>query len=122
QFSVRKEVINCLVHPHKSVRSQAIKTLITLADEKTPAILLGYFNKESLSNQVYILEALKDLATENESAFLLNLLEHESDTIKLKAAVVVAAISTEGLSLLEKRGAEQPEPYQRIYRHVKTVK
>jgi hypothetical protein len=56
QFSIRKHVIDCLVHPQKAVRSQAIKTLITLADEKTPAILLGYFNKEIFSNQVFILE------------------------------------------------------------------
>ncbi|MES2331660.1 MAG: hypothetical protein V4539_18785 [Bacteroidota bacterium] len=122
QFSVRKNVINCLVHPQRAVRSQAIKTLITLADEKTPAILLGYFSKETQANQILILEALRTIATEAESGFLLNLLDHENDTIKLKAAVVLAAVSENGLTLLEARGITQPEPYQRIYRHVKTVK
>ncbi|MES2374730.1 MAG: hypothetical protein V4557_19290 [Bacteroidota bacterium] len=122
QFSIRKQVIDCLVHPQKPVRRQAIKTLITLADESTPAILLGYFNKEIFSNQVFILEALRTIATENEYEFLLNLLDHENDTIKLKAAVVLAEISENGLAVLEKRGESQPEPYQRIYRHVKTVK
>jgi hypothetical protein len=122
QFSIRKHVIDCLVHKTKAVRGQAIKTLVTLADENTPAILLGYFNKESFSNQVFILEAMPAIATENEYAFLLKLVDHENDTIKLKAAVVLAAISDKALAMLEKRGEEQPEPYHRIYRHVKTVK
>lgn len=122
QFSVRKQVIDCLVHKNKEVRSQAIKTLVALADEETPATLLGYFNKESLNNQVFILEALPTIATENEYEFLLKLVDHENDTIKFKAAVVLAAVSDTGLAMLEKRAETQPEPYYRIYRHVKTVK
>jgi hypothetical protein len=122
QFAIRKYVIDCLVHENKAVRSQAIKTLVTLADENTPAILLGYFSKESLSNQLFMLEALPTIATENEYEFLLKLVDHENDTIKFKAAVVLAAVSDNGLTMLEKRAETQPEPYHRIYRHVKTVK
>ncbi len=122
QFSVRKQVIDCLVHAQKAVRRQAIKTLVTLADEKTPAILLGYFNKEIFSNQCYILESLRNIATANESDFLIELLNHENDTIKLKAAVILAEVSENGLAMLEERSIVQPEPYQKIYRHVKTVK
>ncbi len=122
QFSVRKEVIDCLEHPHKFVRSQAIKTLISLADENTPDILLGHFNKELPVNQAYILDALRTIATEKETASIVSLLDHENDTIKLKAAIVLSQISDNGLAILEKRGMEQPEPYQRIYRHIKTMK
>jgi hypothetical protein len=53
---------------------------------------------------------------------MLNLIDHENDTIKLKAAMILAEISEKGLTILEERGIAQPEPYQRIYRHVKTVK
>jgi hypothetical protein len=104
QFSVRKYVIDCLVHQKQAVRSQAIKTLVKLADENTAAILFGYFNKESFGDQVFILEALRTIATENEEELLLNLVDHENDTIKLKAAIVLAAISNKGLAILEKRG------------------
>lgn len=121
-FGVRQHVVSCLVHASKSVRSQALKTLIRLEDESTPGILLGYFKKESLVNQFLILDALRTLATEKEAAFLEKILDYENDTIKLKAAIVLAACSENGLAILEKKGAEQPEPYQRIYRHVKTVK
>jgi hypothetical protein len=121
-FSIRTQVINCLVHPAKEVRSQAIKTLVRLADEKTPLILLGYFNKEPFVNKVFILDALRSLATPEDADFLIGLLDDENDTIKLKAAIVLDACTDKGLAILEQRAAEQPEPYQRIYRHVKTMK
>lgn len=121
QFAVRIHVIGCLVHPDKSVRSQALKTMIRLADEQTPAVLLGYFNKEPLINQVFILDALKPLATERDKGFLLTLLGHENDTIKLKTASVLAACSNDGIDIIKKRATEQPEPYERIYRHVKAI-
>lgn len=121
-FGVRHHVISCLVHASKSVRSQALKTLIRLEDESTPGILLGYFKKESLVNQFLILDALRTMATEKEAVILEKILDHENDTVKLKAAIVLAACSENGLAILERKAAEQPEPYQRIYRHVKTVK
>jgi hypothetical protein len=93
-----------------------------LEDESTPAILLGYFNKESRVDQYYILDALRSMATESQAGVLEKLLDNENDTIKLKAAIALAACSEKGLEILEKRGAKQPEPYYRIYRHVKTVK
>ncbi len=122
QFSVRSFVINCLVHPKKSVRSQALKTLIRLADESTPTILLGYFNKEPFTNQVFILEALQNMATEKEVPFLINLLNHINNTIKLKAAIVLMKCAKNGLAILQTKAAEQPEPFERILNHMKTVR
>jgi hypothetical protein len=119
QFSVRSSVINCLVHPKKSVRSQALKTLIRLADENSATILLGYFNKEPFTNQVFILDALQNMATEKEAEFLLSLLNHANNTIKLKAAIVLASCTKNGLTILQKKAAEQPEPFERILRHIK---
>ena len=121
-FSIRSEVTGCLVHADAQVRNQAIKTIIRLADEKTASLLLGYFNKEPLINQLTILDALNAMATTTEEAFLSGLLDHENDIIKLKAAVVLANNTDNGLSLIEQKAMQQPEPYQRIYRHIKTVK
>ncbi len=121
-FGVKHNVVNCLVHPSQAVRSQALKTIIRLEDESTPLILLGYLSKEPVINQIFILDALRNIATEREAGSLIKLLDHENDTIKLKAAIVLAACSEKGMDILEKKGEEQPEPYYRIYRHVKTVK
>lgn len=121
-FSVRPHVIRCMVLKDKTVRSQAIRTLIRLADENTPGILLGYFSKETSWGQMIILDALRTMASERELPFLLTLLDHPNDTIKLKAAVVIAAVSEKGLFILENKAMEMPEPFERILRHVKYVK
>lgn len=121
-FSVKDQVMTCMQHADRTVRSQALKTLVRLADETTPALLAGYFPNESPANQLYILDALRTLATENETAFLVSLLDHENDTIKLKAAVVLAEVSEKGMELIIQKSEQQPEPFEKIYRHIKTAK
>lgn len=120
-FSIKKAIVNCLVHPSGEVRTAALKTMVRLADEQTPTLLLGYIKKESLSNQVYILEALEKLATDAEKETLFQLLEHSNDTIKLKAAMVIASCCTGGEALLAAKASETPEPYQRILLHVQAT-
>ena len=122
QFSSRGNVVNCLVHPHESVRTQAVKALIRLADESTPVILAGYFRKESYINRAIMLDALAALATEDQSDFLLTLMDDPNNIIRLKAAIVLSNCCKDGMAILEKRAIEEPEPFERILRHVKTVK
>lgn len=121
-FSVKDQVMACMEHADKTVRSQALKTLVRLADETTAALLAGYFPNESPVNQLYILDALRTLATENETAFLVSLLDHGNDTVKLKAAVVLAEVSETGMELISQKSRQQPEPFERIWRHIKTSK
>jgi hypothetical protein len=122
QYAVKDAIMNCLVHPSDAVRTRAIKTLIVLADEQTPFILTGYFSKENFDNQVHILNSLASIATDEQEVFLEKLLDAPDNIIKLKAAVVLANNCTNGLAILEKRAAQEPEPFERILRHVKTVK
>lgn len=122
QYAVKDAIMSCLVHPSDAVRTRAIKTLITLADEQTPFILTGYFSKENFDNQVHILNSLASIATDEQEAFLEKLLDASDNIIKLKAAIVLANNCTNGLTILEKRAAQEPEPFERILRHVKTVK
>lgn len=122
QFGVRDNVINSLVHPNERVRTQAVKTLVRLADQHTPAILLGYFRKEGFINRTMMLDALAVLATDKQRDYITGLLDDDNNIIKLKAAIVLANCCTNGMELLEKRAVEEPEPFERILRHVKTVK
>ena len=119
-FSVKEKVTACLVHPSAPVRSQALKTLVRLADDGTATILLGYINKEPFANQAYILNALQYIASDREKDFLLRLLKHTHDQVKLKAAMVIARCCTDGMKILEEKAAEMPEPYQRILLHVQS--
>lgn len=122
QFAVSDDIMNCLVHPATIVRTQAIKTLIVLADERTASTLVGYFSKEQFENQVHILDSLLAIATDEQQAFMVRLLEAPDNIIKLKAALVLANNCSDGLRILEERAAIEPEPFERILRHVKSVK
>ena len=122
QFGVKNAIMNCLVHPSPAVRTRAIKTLIVLADEQTPFVLTGYYSKETLENQVHILNSLASMATDEQQSFLEKLLDAPENIIKLKAAIVLANNCTDGMAILEKKAALEPEPFLRILGHVKTVK
>lgn len=122
QYAVKDAVMDCLVHPSGAVRTRAIKTLIILADEQTPFILTGYFSKENFDNQAHMLDSLVNMATDEQAPFLERLLDAPDNIIKLKAAVVLAGNCTNGMSVLEKRAWAEPEPFERILRHVKSVK
>lgn len=122
QFAVKNAILGCLVHPSPAVRTRAIKTLIVLADEQTPFVLTGYYSKETLENQVHILDSLTIMATDDQQSFLEKLLDASDNIIKLKAAIVLANNCTDGMTILEKRALIEPEPFERILGHVKTVK
>lgn len=122
QFAVKDKVIDCLVHPSKIVRTQAIKTLIILSDEKTATMLMGYFSKEDFENQVHILNSLLNMATDDQKEFMIRLLDAPDNIIKVKAAAVLANNCTDGMQVIEQRAAMEPEPFERILRHVKSVK
>lgn len=120
-FALKKEIANCLVHPSQEVRTAAFRTMVKLADDQTASQLLGYIKKEPLSNQQYILESLATIATDNEKGTLVELLEHHNDTIKLKAAMVIANCCTGGEALLMAKAAAVPNPYQQILLHVQAA-
>ena len=69
-----------------------------------------------------MLDALAVLATNKQSDFLVSLLDDPNNTIKLKASIVLANCCPDGFDILEKRALAEPEPFERIIRHVKTVK
>lgn len=122
QFAVKNHVIDCLVHPEKIVRTQAIKTLIVLSDETTASMLVGYFSKEDFENQMHILNSLINIATDEQKDFMVRLLDAPDHIIKVKAATILANNCTDGIQLIEKRAVLEPEPFERILRHVKSVK
>jgi hypothetical protein len=122
QLGVVGDVVNCLVHPNEKVRTQAVKTLTRLEDPNTATVLLGYFRKEGFMNRKLMLDALATLATEEHTEVLERLLDDENNTIRLKAAIVLARCCPDGMRILEGKAQATPEPYERILKHVKSVR
>lgn len=118
QLGLTASLKECLYHPAPEVRSQAVKAIIQLEDQFTPTILLDYFQDASHNDQILILDAMKLLATADESDKLEALLDQPDDTIKLKAAAALVHCSKNGIHLLKERSMTEPEPFQRIFQHI----
>jgi hypothetical protein len=119
-FSAHHAVAKCLEHQNPSVASQAIKTLVRIANDSTPKILTNYYPAAKFTNQLLILDALVTIATLEEAWFLIALLDDESDIVKLKAGRALAHCFPQGLEALEERGRAPEGPYQNIYLHIKS--
>lgn len=120
QFFVHDAVVKCLEHNNASVRLQTIKTLVRVANETTPQILVNCYPNEKFTNQLAILDALTKIATSEQAWFLIALLDDESDVVKLKAGRILATCFPLGLEALEERGKAPYGPYRKIYLHIKS--
>jgi hypothetical protein len=119
QYHVHDDVVKCLLHSNNKVRYQAIKALERIANEETPVVLTKNYVNEIPHNKVLILEALKNIGSEEEVPFFLKALDEEDDNLKLTAARSLAQVSNEGLNILQQRAMLRPDPYAPILSHVK---
>ena len=119
QFRLHDEVAACLSHASEAVRVQAVRTLTVIASDTTAGALTKAYQAERFTNRLNILDSLCTVATKEQSTFLLQLQQDESDLIKLKAARALAASNPEGLTLLEGNAAKDTtESSYKIFRHV----
>jgi len=120
QYTIHDAVASCIIHPDKQVRNQAIKTLVRMAHDDTPALLIAHFDAESYSNKLTILDGLKDIATQEQASFLSDILEISQDNvIRIRAARALAHAGPKGMDQLKIKAYMQPEPFARIYQHIK---
>jgi HEAT repeat protein len=118
QIQLVDQITNCLQHESEIVKTQAIETLVKLENDQTSKILLNYFSKASRSNQLLILDALNNLATEDDASELIKLLEYSDNMIKLKASIALSKCSSSGMQLITEKSKSNPEPFQRIVNHI----
>lgn len=118
QLGLTSEIQSCLYHQNKKVRTQAIKTLIGLETIETPKLLLEYFKDAAIQDQILILDAMRTMATDSESENLEALLDHDDNTIKLKAASALVHCSKNGIHIIKEKSIHQPEPFQAIFQHI----
>lgn len=112
------DITNCLDHESETVKTQAIETLIRLENDQTSKILLNYLNQASRKDQLIILDVLSKIATEEDSASLIKLLDNPDNLIKLKASIALSKCSSTGMDLIKEKSISNPEPFQRIVNHI----
>lgn len=119
-YQLVPEIKYCLNHNAATVRTHALETLIRLENNDTPSIIMNYYKWAPRNDQKLILDAMANLATEEHTERLVEILDSDDDTIKLKAAIALVHASKSGLRLLEEKSQKKPEPFQRILLHILT--
>ncbi len=83
-------LITCLQHGNEAIRKQAIRCCSIIAQYDTATLLETQFEKETINNQLSILETLKKIMATPSKEFLVKNLEHPDDRIKQLAAELIA--------------------------------
>ena len=114
-----REAEECLKHSNEAVRIQAVKTVAVIGDACTTGLLTKTYQQESFTNRLNILMQLPAIAEDEQTDFLVDLLDDENEYLKLASAKVLAKCTTRGMKILEAKSIAQPVPYREIYMHVK---
>lgn len=118
QFRVKEQVEACLTHANEKVRVQAVNTLAKIGDAESAAKLILQYYNESQQNKINILNKLSAIATDAHLPFLTAELSGEDDFLKLSAARAIGELNH--FSVLEEKATEQPDPYEYIFKHIKS--
>jgi len=121
QLHLHKQVAACLQHANERVRTQAIRTLIAIADDNETATTLTQHYQQETDSKVrsYLLNVLTPVVTSAELPFLSGILNQTDLAAKIQAARLLAS-NDEGLHLLEQKAAAEPDPYKDILLHVQS--
>ncbi|MBU2046439.1 MAG: HEAT repeat domain-containing protein [Bacteroidetes bacterium] len=118
RFSFYTEIEKCLHHPEPNIRFEAIITMAKVYNEKTAAELKSSFPKESLKNKKEIIKSLKDIGTEEDTPFLLGIINGLDNEMKLLVADAIVHISSNGLNELKNFSGAEDYPLNEMILHV----
>ena len=119
RFEQHDAIAKCLDHSDAKVRLEAIICLNEIYTDETSDHLIGRFLKESLKHQLAMIRVMQTLGTERDILFLTDLLNHESDQLKLDAARALAHASNNGMAALEAYSEQSEQDITEIVMHIK---
>ncbi len=119
RFELHDQVVACLEHPNRMVRIQAVKSLQVIYNESTGSRIIQPYTKNGKRYQVAVLEALQQVGTQKELAFLKNELLNEDDALKLAAARALLKLSEKGIKWLDSFKQAGTYPWKEIIQQAK---
>jgi hypothetical protein len=117
QFQVKDKVEQCLLHANESIRIHAVNTLTRIGDEGSADQMIAAYQRERFTNRLNILNKISAVATPRQAPFLLEETNNANDFLKLAASRAIAELGA--IVVIARKAAEHPEPYEKIYHHVK---
>lgn len=119
RFDQYYDIVACLDHHDPAVRYEAIHCLNEIYTEETSDDFVSRFLNEILKNQLAMIKVMATVGTEKDVEFLLDLLNHENDEIKIRAARALVQSNKDGMISLEKYSKEQNQSINEIVMHIK---
>lgn len=119
RFDLYYDIVACLDHSDPSVRYEAIHCLNEIYTDETSDDLISRFLNEILKNQLAMIKVMETVGTDKDVLFLLDLLSHENDEIKIHAARALVQSNKDGMISLEKYSEEADHSINEIVMHVK---
>lgn len=101
QFHVHDDVLPCLNNENHKIRFQAIKTLGSIAESNTVAILREQYPKEPTANKLEILRQVGIIGTTADIDFLTANLNEEDHALKLEAGRAMVSINRDRMDILD---------------------
>ncbi|HTK21388.1 MAG TPA: HEAT repeat domain-containing protein [Mucilaginibacter sp.] len=119
RFDLYNEILACLNHENPAVRYEAIQCLNEIYTDETSDDLISRFLDEILKNQLAMIKVMATVGTEKDVEFLLDLLNHENDEIKIRAARAIVQSNKDGMISLEKYSQQKNQSINEIVMHIK---
>jgi hypothetical protein len=119
RFDSYYDIVSCLDHSDPAVRYEAIHCLNEIYIDETSDDFISRFLGEILKNQLAMIKVMETVGTEKDVEFLLDLLSHENDQIKISAARALVQSNKDGMVSLEKYSRESNQSINEIVMHIK---
>lgn len=119
RYELYQEVLDCLKHPSEDVRMQTIIVLKKLLNEDTAPALIALFPNETLRNKLAILQTLEATGTEMDIPFMLNILDDQSNEIKMAACRTLVSLGDEGRHALNSYPLANSWPLSQMIAQIK---
>jgi hypothetical protein len=114
-------LIPCLQHSNEDIRKQAIRCCGIIAQYNTATLLEEHFSKETINNQIKILETLKKIVATPSKDFLLQNLDHPDDRVKQLAAELIAIKFPMDLASMLLSNQENAHQRHQLIKHVQSL-
>lgn len=114
-YEVHNDVVNCLQHDNMHVKLQAIEYLKKIPGENTSEVLVNNYIYDDKFHRLSIINALKNIGSDEQVPFLLHQLNDEDNDIKAASAKSLAEIHPLGASFLQSHSLADQNPWKAIF-------
>ncbi|MEO8111866.1 MAG: HEAT repeat domain-containing protein [Ginsengibacter sp.] len=112
-------VVNCLQSNCLEIKLNALEYIKKIPGENSAGIIVSHYFFNNKIFRLAIIDALRDIGSENEISFLLSLLHDEDDEIKAAGAKSLSWLHPLGADFLQAHSFADQDPWKNIFLEIK---